>query len=62
MPAERPMDVVGEEERRFTCSRCGRRIELCAFCEDAACANVICYRCLREDLGESLALPHPHGG
>src|ERR671923_721699 len=54
--------TADEEARPLTCSRCGRRIATCAFCEDASCAPVICARCLREALGESLALPHGHRG
>jgi len=50
------------EERPVRCARCGRRIDVCAFCQDEACRAVICYRCLREALGESLAQPHAHGG
>jgi hypothetical protein len=47
---------------RLQCTRCGARIELCAFCESADCSDVICYRCLRQELRQSLAQPHEHGG
>ena len=49
-------------ERLLRCTRCGSRIELCAFCESADCGHVICYRCLREELGQSVVQPHAHGG
>lgn len=49
-------------EARLVCTRCGARIEVCAFCESADCSNVICYRCLRQVLRQSLAEPHAHGG
>ena len=48
--------------RDARCERCGRRIEVCAFCQDPACMHVICYRCVRTELRESLDLPHTHGG
>ena len=44
------------------CSRCGTEIEVCAFCQRPDCSQVVCYRCLRVDLGESMDHPHPHGG
>jgi hypothetical protein len=49
-------------EARLECTRCGARIELCAFCERADCPSPICYRCLRQVLRQSLAQPHAHGG
>jgi hypothetical protein len=49
-------------EARLACTRCGARIEVCAFCESADCSQVICYRCLRQELRQSLAQPHAHGG
>lgn len=57
-----PVFIEVTDERPFRCSRCGSAIEICAFCQDIACASVICYRCLRQDLGQSLAQPHAHGG
>jgi hypothetical protein len=47
---------------RLVCTRCGAGIEVCAFCESPDCSNVICYRCLRQELRQSLAQPHAHGG
>ena len=47
---------------RLGCTRCGSLIELCACCEGADCSNVICYRCLRQELGQSIAQPHVLGG
>jgi hypothetical protein len=49
-------------ERPVRCTRCDSRIELCAFCESEDCGRAICYRCLRQELKQSLAQPHPHGG
>jgi hypothetical protein len=49
-------------EVRLQCMRCGTRIEVCAFCESPDCPSVICYRCLRQELRQSLAQPHAHGG
>ena len=49
-------------EQRLECTRCGARSEVCAFCESPDCANVICYRCLRRELRQSVAHPHAHGG
>ena len=56
--SSRPMQV----EARVECTRCGARIEVCAFCESPDCSNVICYRCLRQELRQSLVQPHLHGG
>ena len=49
-------------DRTVRCERCGRRIEVCAFCQDPECPHVICYRDLRAELRVSLELPHQHGG
>jgi hypothetical protein len=57
-----PVVVEGSEGRPFRCSRCGSAIAICAFCEDIECESVICYRCLRQEVGQSLAQPHAHGG
>jgi len=46
----------------LTCMRCGVVVELCAFCERDDCRHTICYRCLRIQLGQSMAQPHLHGG
>jgi len=51
-----------QTEARLDCTRCGARIEVCAFCERADCSHPICYRCLRQELRQSLAQPHAHGG
>jgi hypothetical protein len=51
-----------QSDARLKCTRCGARIELCAFCQSPDCSHVICYRCLRQELRQSLALPHAHGG
>lgn len=55
MPAEQRQIVLA-------CTRCGRVVEVCAFCEGDGCAHVICYRCLRVELRQSMAHPHVHGG
>ena len=62
MSSEAPLVVDVSDGRSLRCQRCGRRIELCAFCQDPACRNIICYRCLREELRQSLVQPHAHGG
>lgn len=49
-------------EPRPVCERCGSTIEVCAFCESPDCRHVICYRCLRRELRQSLPQPHAHGG
>ena len=54
--------VEGRHDRTLRCERCARAIEECAFCQDPGCRHVICYRCLREELGQSLVQPHAHGG
>lgn len=54
-PTDEP--VVG-----LACVVCGRIIEVCAFCERIDRDHAICYRCLRLELRESMAHPHPHGG
>jgi hypothetical protein len=46
----------------LACTSCGVVLEVCAFCERERCPEAICYRCLRNALGESLAEPHTHGG
>lgn len=53
---------LSQVEARLVCTRCGARIEICAFCESPDCSSVICHRCLRQELGQSLAQPHAHGG
>jgi hypothetical protein len=57
------LQALGSEQSTLLrCTRCGARIELCAFCESVDCSLAICYRCLRQELRQSLAQPHPHGG
>jgi hypothetical protein len=56
------MTPIGASDVTLVCTRCGVAIELCAFCERAACPEAICARCLRIELGESMAQPHAHGG
>lgn len=46
----------------LACERCGVVLEICAFCERDVCGHPICYRCLRLQLGQSMAHPHVHGG
>jgi hypothetical protein len=46
----------------LACCRCGRTIDLCAFCERAECAVSTCYACLRVAVGQEMAQPHDHGG
>ena len=62
MTAEPGSIVEVGEGRTVRCERCGREIDLCAFCQDPSCPHVICYRCVRTVLRESLDLPHTHGG
>ena len=50
------------EGRDVRCERCGRGIEVCAFCQDPGCVHVICYGCLRTELRTSLEVLHRHGG
>lgn len=44
------------------CADCGRVVEVCACCENAACAHPICYADLIVLTGQSLPQPHTHGG
>jgi len=56
------MTSTDEPGRTPTCTSCAVIVQLCAFCERGDCPEAICYRCLREDLGESIPELHPHGG
>lgn len=56
------MSPAEEPPPPLTCTRCDAVVELCAFCEREDCRVAICYRCLCEQLGLSLAEPHAHGG
>lgn len=44
------------------CARCNAEVDVCAFCERPDCAHLVCFRCLREDVGQSMSHPHDHGG
>ncbi len=44
------------------CSRCGRRIDECACCNEPDCGAAICYRCLNVAVGQEMPQPHAHGG
>ncbi len=55
--------MPGEQQGMvLTCTLCGSVVELCAFCERDGCGQTICYRCLRIQLGQSIAHLHVHGG
>jgi hypothetical protein len=57
--------VPGEgaaEAATATCGRCGSRIDGCAFCENDACRDLLCYRCVRLVLRQQVVEPHGHGG
>ncbi len=57
-----PEVVPTDQQRPVRCATCGRWVEVCSFCEDPGCRSVICYRCLRVALRQSLDQPHRHGG
>jgi hypothetical protein len=40
------------------CSGCERELEWCAFCDESNCPQPICYRCVREHLGEWVEYPN----
>jgi hypothetical protein len=54
--------MTSAREIKTACSRCGVDVERCAVCEKARCDAMICYRCVRTQLGQSLEHPHVHGG
>jgi hypothetical protein len=54
--------MTGPETAAVRCAGCGRRVKVCAGCEQPGCRNPICDACLRLRLGQSIAQPHPHGG
>lgn len=55
--------MPGEQEAvALICKQCTTAMVLCAFCEREQCPRPICYRCLRIQLGQSMAHPHRHGG
>jgi hypothetical protein len=37
----------------LVCTGCGRQVDYCAFCEERACKERICYRCLLYELDEA---------
>jgi hypothetical protein len=45
-----------------TCMVCGVVVEWCGCCERVDCPEMICSRCLRIQLRESLPSLHGHGG
>lgn len=56
------MKPAEEPAPELTCKDCATVLEVCSFCEQTRCRHPICFRCLRFQLGESLAHPHSHGG
>ena len=44
------------------CSHCGKRLDECAFCDEADCNAALCYECVVVEVGQSLSQPHRHGG
>jgi hypothetical protein len=52
-PEERGQDAM--------CKECDAHVEYCAFCEREDCSELICYRCLRQALGQSLSHPLLYG-
>jgi hypothetical protein len=51
-----------EEPGGRRCSGCEREVDVCAFCERGECTHTICFRCLQNELGQTKAHPHAHGG
>jgi hypothetical protein len=45
---------------RVYCSRCGRGLEECAFCDEPDCPAAICYGCVNLALGQKLPQTHVH--
>jgi hypothetical protein len=45
-----------------TCTVCGVTLEDCALCERGDCEHAICYRCLRNRLGQSRDHARVRGG
>ena len=47
-----------DQGARLVCTNCEAIIEVCAFCERVDCpGDVICYRCLRNQLLQSVTTP-----
>jgi hypothetical protein len=44
------------------CTGCEREIACCTVCDEEGCGLPICSRCVRLELREEVADPHPHGG
>jgi hypothetical protein len=62
---ERPGSTTGMSEAPLAvrpCSRCGRLVDCCEFCDDADCRTPTCYGCVQVVLGQALQQPHAHGG
>ena len=57
-------DLAAPEDRGLAlqCSQCHSEVDVCAFCERPDCAHLVCFRCLRVELGQSMSHPHQHGG
>jgi hypothetical protein len=51
-----------EPTAELTCLKCHSSIDYCSFCDESRCGVAVCYGCLIEDLGETVAQPHDHGG
>lgn len=51
-----------EDRPAASCTGCGVVVERCGFCEREDCPEMICSRCLRIELRESLPQLHVHGG
>jgi hypothetical protein len=45
-----------------SCSRCGKPVDCCEFCDATDCRTPISYGCVRVALGQTLPQPHAHGG
>jgi hypothetical protein len=56
------MSVSDEALGGVVCSRCGRAIECCSFCDETGCRTPVCYACLTVALGQVWSHPHAHDG
>jgi hypothetical protein len=54
--------MADPQEDVCICTQCGRSTECCSVCELTDCGEMICYRCLRIALGQSVPVLHEHGG
>jgi hypothetical protein len=50
------------EEDVCICTKCGRHTACCAVCERLDCEELLCYRCLRLEIRQSIPVLHEHGG